>query len=866
MPLLVLVSLTVAAQLASVVFTSDNHFADIFLPSTVALLLVTTPLAALGLWLGSGIGLGTPLLAALLRREPGALRQTLGVTALAVVIGLLVGSFLWLLRIASADYLPPELPALGHRGAVGGLLVSISAAIGEEVWLRLGVMTMLAWLLFRVLGRKALTPGVAWTAILLAAFAFGAIHLPQLAASGAATPVGIIATMLGNSLVGIVCGWFFWRHGILAAIAAHFAVDVMLHVVPALFLAAGTPHTDADSSLGRLSYSSFRPPAWDLYLLEAGEPPQALVAHPALDYGPAVSPDGRWLVFTSERDGGPDLWALDLENRAGPVKLVESAAMEDQAAFSPDGEAIVFVGTSGGTADLYRIRFDPETTQPIAAAQQLTDHPRAELRPVFDQDGSGIIFTSNRDAVDKGHRYYPFAIMSSGDLYRLDTVSGDVDRLTTAKGWDGSAAVAADGAAVYFYSERGDSYPRLHRMGREGSAPELLVPDEPALSPAPLDDGSVVYVSAPAESDDPGPPRWTLRRLMQDGTRQDVPTGELFCHEVAAVPGRDAVVCQGMPRAWYEEPPAVGAFPGPLLAAGFPRQQELGGKTVDLFAFAHAFSVPLHPAKNEVARLGTLPYALATQGLAEEQMTGIVSFAAEEEALREARRAIMGISYSENGDQVTFALKAFRRSDVEGDVYVVNADGTSLRNLTLQRLAGAGMPDFGDGDGKVVFAAREGEATDLFIVNLDGTGLRNLTNSPEWRENFPAFSNDGRYLAFSSDRQGALDESSGERSMDIFLGELDSNGELGAVRKLSDGPGQKAHPRFSPDGRWLVYTSGSGGINDEYPPLSAVLFTPQLYGEIHAYNLEQGYSVRLTHDKWEDGAPFWVPPLAQPQE
>lgn len=234
-PLLLLVSLTVASQLASVSYTSDRDFTDIFLPSTMSLLLITTPLAALGLWLGSKIGLGAPLLAALLRRDPGALRQVSKVTALAIVVGLCLGLVLWLLRVATLDYLPQELPELGHRGALGGLLVSISAAIGEEVWLRLGVMTILAWLLFRALGGHDLTPRIAWTAILVSAVAFGAIHLPQLAAAGAATPVGIAGTMLGNTLVGAVCGWFFWKHGIMSAIVVHFAVDVALHVVPALF-------------------------------------------------------------------------------------------------------------------------------------------------------------------------------------------------------------------------------------------------------------------------------------------------------------------------------------------------------------------------------------------------------------------------------------------------------------------------------------------------------------------------------------------------------------------------------------------------------------------------------------------------------
>jgi hypothetical protein len=39
------------------------------------------------------------------------------------------------------------------------------------------------------------------------------------------------------------------------------------------------------------------------------------------------------------------------------------------------------------------------------------------------------------------------------------------------------------------------------------------------------------------------------------------------------------------------------------------------------------------------------------------------------------------------------------------------------------------------------------------------------------------------------------------------------------------------------------------------------MFSPQSYGEIWAQRLSDGLRVRLTHDKWEDGAPFWAPPV-----
>jgi hypothetical protein len=53
--------------------------------------------------------------------------------------------------------------------------------------------------------------------------------------------------MLGNSLVGIACGWLFWKHGIVSAIVGHFAIDVVLHDD------CSTPKPTFKSSRGRIS-------------------------------------------------------------------------------------------------------------------------------------------------------------------------------------------------------------------------------------------------------------------------------------------------------------------------------------------------------------------------------------------------------------------------------------------------------------------------------------------------------------------------------------------------------------------------------------------------------------------------------------
>ena len=235
-PLLSLLLATLASQLASLAYNSEHPFVTILLPSTVAICVITLPLATLGLLLGRDVGLGAPLLSALWERRSGSGRQLLRDASIAVGLGLIVGLFLLLLRFALEPYLPSELPALGHRGAVGGLLVSISAAIAEEVWLRLGVMTILAWLVVRLRAASGLDSSSAWAAIALAAFAFAIIHLPQLAAAGAADSAGVLGTILGNTLVGVLFGWLYWQRSLMAAIIAHFAVDVVLHVLPAFLL------------------------------------------------------------------------------------------------------------------------------------------------------------------------------------------------------------------------------------------------------------------------------------------------------------------------------------------------------------------------------------------------------------------------------------------------------------------------------------------------------------------------------------------------------------------------------------------------------------------------------------------------------
>jgi membrane protease YdiL (CAAX protease family) len=97
-------------------------------------------------------------------------------------------------------------------------------------------MTMLATLgceiSRRLFGVKSAQPVVVITmANLAAALMFAAIHIPQAHAFlGLSTEV-LIFVIFGNGLPGFIFGWLYWRRGLIAAMVAHFGLDLVLKVI-----------------------------------------------------------------------------------------------------------------------------------------------------------------------------------------------------------------------------------------------------------------------------------------------------------------------------------------------------------------------------------------------------------------------------------------------------------------------------------------------------------------------------------------------------------------------------------------------------------------------------------------------------------
>jgi hypothetical protein len=191
--------------------------------------------AFIGLVLAPKVGLGAPLLEKKLKGEAVTtnIKKYIGVAALFGVLTTVL--------IVIGDLM---FKALGLEVAADvqspiwwkGLLAAFYGGITEEILLRLFVVTLLVWILSKLL-KNRLNNVKMWFAIILAAILFGVGHLPTASAAGMdMTLLLTLRIILLNAVGGIIFGWLYWKKGFEAAVIAHFTADICLHVVIATIM------------------------------------------------------------------------------------------------------------------------------------------------------------------------------------------------------------------------------------------------------------------------------------------------------------------------------------------------------------------------------------------------------------------------------------------------------------------------------------------------------------------------------------------------------------------------------------------------------------------------------------------------------
>jgi TolB protein len=572
----------------------------------------------------------------------------------------------------------------------------------------------------------------------------------------------------------------------------------------------------------RILFTRLGPSETTLLISNADGSGERALTQGALDYNPAWSPDGKWIAFTSERNGSADLYRVRTDG-SGLERLTDDPAFDDQAAFSPDGNQIVFVTTrAGGTANLWIL--DVQTHR----AKPLTSGPGGDFRPAWSPDGKWIAFSSDRES-----------------------------SLPMAKGrWEHLHLVD-----IYLVRPDGSGLKRLSRHGDFCGSPKWL-----------RDSKSVVVYCMPAED------TWTFRVRVVEGEtslmRIDVASGDATPMNVGpGVKIFPSVLASGEVAYVRRDTQAQGVFyaggkAGPAGDVRWPSWSPDGNQVV--YGRVVAPPLPAAPPRKvwsrnpqyELAITGILPAYdpsgeryVVTALAANLQDSTLMLHEGDGPAtklLESKDELIIEPQWSPRGDAIIFGIgkfsafldfaigakKPFEPTNGGAQVAVINPDGSGLRKITSGP-NNNGFAAYSPDGKKIVYRTMGPDGDGLRIMNLEDRSVTTLT---EDYDNFPAWSPRGDLIAFTRKVNG---------DFDVFTVRTDGKD----VRQLTRSRGNDAHPAWSPDGEKIVFTSARMGFKDEALYTSA----PQPYGELFVMRYDGTQLEQLTDNQWEDGGPTWQP-------
>jgi TolB protein len=160
----------------------------------------------------------------------------------------------------------------------------------------------------------------------------------------------------------------------------------------------------------------------------------------------AYSPDGRHIVFTSQRDGDLEIYVMDADG-ANPRRITSAAGYDGGPFFSPDGKQILYRGDrrDDGKKNLQLriVNFDGSNDRAI------TDNEVFNWCPYWHPSGQSLIFTqADHEAWSKGSR-------PNYDLYMTTPAGKTFVRITYDAAFDGLPVFSPDGKRLMWTSRRG---------------------------------------------------------------------------------------------------------------------------------------------------------------------------------------------------------------------------------------------------------------------------------------------------------------------------------------------------------------------------------------------------------------------------
>lgn len=198
----------------------------------------------------------------------------------------------------------------------------------------------------------------------------------------------------------------------------------------------------------------------------------------ALDWNPVWSADGQYLYFGSDRNGSMNLWRVRIDEKSGrssgrPEPVPVPARFSGHYAVARDGRHLAFASIEQ-TESLRAVAFDPDAGATVGDSRAVVSGSFLVFSSAVSPDG-GLVAITNRGGQE--------------DVFVVDLVTGEIRQLTDDPWNDRGATWSPDGSRIYFYSQREGNRYEIWSIRPDGSALERITRTEgrsawyPAVAP-----------------------------------------------------------------------------------------------------------------------------------------------------------------------------------------------------------------------------------------------------------------------------------------------------------------------------------------------------------------------------------------------
>lgn len=206
----------------------------------------------------------------------------------------------------------------------------------------------------------------------------------------------------------------------------------------------------------KIVFSSDRnPPGFELYVMELSGSRRTIqiTSDTYIDHAPSWSPDGTKIAFGRCNPDGTlcDIYVVNADGTGTPTPIVSSPQDDDLPRFSPNGAQILFVSNRTGNYDIYRCSANGLNQV------QLTTHLANESWPDWSPTGSHIIFSS----LQNSNTYELWTMQANGSAHQRFTFDNEHHDLEASYSSDGARLVWARSNQTGYQIVEGPSVPAV---------------------------------------------------------------------------------------------------------------------------------------------------------------------------------------------------------------------------------------------------------------------------------------------------------------------------------------------------------------------------------------------------------------------